>query len=252
MNKELPFKSHFLELRRLVIQTAAFFICMLIISYVYAEEIYAFLLKPLLECCSTGKREIVYTELTEAFVTYLELAFLVAMLVTIPFLFIRILGFILPGLEPTEKKYAYLLLCSVPSLFLIGITVAYKYAFAAAWKFFLSFEGPVHAGSGVSIKLYPKISEYLHLALQIMFSFGIAFQLPVILILLNKIGLLTVNTLKQNRRIVIVLIFAIAAVVTPPDALSQIILASIMILLYEISIFGCMMFNEVKKGKGNA
>ena len=249
MNKELPFKIHFLELHRLVIQTSAFFLCTLIASYVYAKEIYIFLLRPLLECCGEGKREMVYTELTEVFITYLELAFFVAMLVTIPFLFIQILVFALPGLKPMEKKYAYLLLCSIPSLFLIGIIIAYKYAFAAAWKFFLSFESSMHAGSGVSIKLYPKISEYLHLALQIMFSFGIAFQLPVILIFLNKTGLLTVSTLKQNRRIVIVLIFAIAAVITPPDALSQIILASIMILLYEISIFGCMMSNEVKKVK---
>jgi sec-independent protein translocase protein TatC len=182
----------------------------------------------------------VYTELTEAFVTYLELAMFVAILVTIPFAFIQAFAFALPGLKPKEKRYAYLLLLSVPSLFLIGITIAYKYVFAAAWKFFLSFET---SSGGISIKLYPKISEYLHLALQIMFSFGIAFQLPVVLILLNKIGLITVEMLRANRRIVIVIIFAIAAVVTPPDAMSQIILASIMILLYEISILGCRALN---------
>ena len=241
MIKNLPFKIHFWELRRRIIQTAAFFILAFIISYVYAKDIYVFLLKPLLECCGSS-REIVYTQLTEAFLTYLELAFFVAMLITTPFLFTHIFIFILPGLKSSEKKYAYLLLFAVPSLFLTGITIAYKYIFAAAWKFFLSFEHPINTTNMISIKLYPKISEYLDLALQILFSFGIAFQLPIILILLNKIGLITVNTLKKNRRIVIVLIFAIAAVITPPDALSQIILASIMILLYEISILGCSMF----------
>lgn len=241
MTKDLPFKIHFLELRRRIIQTAAFFILILAVSYIYAKEIYVFLLNPLLECCGSG-REIVYTQLTEAFVTYIELAFFVAILITIPFLFIQIFRFSLPGLKSSEKKYAYLLLFAVPILFMLGIAIAYKYVFAAAWRFFLSFESPIKAGQSISIKLYPKISDYLHLALQIMFSFGIAFQLPVVLILLNKIGLLTVATLKKNRRIVIVLIFAIAAVITPPDVLSQIILAAIMILLYEISILGCIMF----------
>ncbi|NRA73338.1 MAG: twin-arginine translocase subunit TatC [Rickettsiales bacterium] len=241
MTKDLPFKTHFLELRRHITRVAVFFVLIFMASYIYAKEIYMFLLNPLLKCCG-GNREIVYTQLTEAFMTYLELAFFIALLVTIPFLFMQIFIFALPGLKSHEKKYAYLLLCAVPSLFLIGITISYKYILIAAWKFFLSFETSANVENAISIKLYPKISEYLHLATQIMFSFGIAFQLPVILILLNKIGLLTVNTLKKNRRIVIVLIFAIAAIITPPDALSQIILASIMILLYEISILGCVIF----------
>ncbi len=247
MNKNLPLKVHLLELKRRILQSAGFFIIMFIASYVYSEEIFAFLLEPLLECCGGGSREMIYTELTEGFVTYLELAFFVSVLVTIPFAAMQIFLFALPGLKSTERKYAYLLLVSIPSLFLMGITIAYEYVFAASWKFFLSFENSIKAGnSEISIKLYPKISEYLHLALQIMFAFGIVFQLPIILILLNKIGLLTVQTLKANRRIVIVIIFAIAAIVTPPDAMSQIILASIMILLYEVSIVICGVLNRNK------
>jgi sec-independent protein translocase protein TatC len=247
MHKPLTFKKHFIELKRHIVRSAVFFILSFTASYIYSKEIFSFLLEPLLECCGDSITEIVYTELTEAFVTYLELAFFVAMLVTIPFLFVQIFMFALPGLKRNEKKFAYLLLLSVPSLFIIGITIAYKYVFAAAWRFFLSFESSITTAQGISIKLYPKISEYLHLALQIMFSFGIAFQLPVILILLNKIGLLSLWALRSNRRIVIVIIFSIAAVVTPPDAMSQIILASIMIFLYEISILGCMILNKNKQ-----
>jgi sec-independent protein translocase protein TatC len=127
----------------------------------------------------------------------------------------------------------------------MGAFVAYYFIFPEAWKFFLSFENT--SLENLPIKLEARISEYLSLSSQIILAFGIAFQLPIAITLLNKIGLISVSWLKKQRRFAIVTIFIVAAVITPPDVLSQLALASIMILLYELSILLCIFFNNKNK-----
>ena len=244
---KLPFTSHLVELRKAIKQVLLFFLIAFILSYIFSEKIYGILLKPFVEISSSGT--IIYTNLTEAFVTYIELSFFAALLLTLPVLCFQILSFSILALAKNERRFAYFLASMMPLLFISGVLIAYFYAFPAAWRFFLSFESSNYAGLGISLKLYPKIEEYLALSIQIMLAFGIAFQLPVMLVLLTKLNLLSIKTLKAHRRIVIVMIFIIAAIITPPDALSQIILGSFMIFLYEASIILCSLLANTNNAK---
>ncbi len=245
MDKQLALVEHFVELRKVVLRVALFFLCAFVVSYVYAEEIFGILLKPFVSSMSTlDHREIIYTSLTEAFVVYIQLAFFTALLVTLPCLCFQIFAFVMPALSNKEKKFACVLLCMVPLLFVAGVLTAYLYAFPAAWKFFLSFEKPNYAHLGLPLKFYVKLEEYLALAVEVMLAFGFAFQIPAVLVFLNRVGVLPIKTLRAQRKLVIVLIFIVAAVITPPDALSQIILASVMIMLYELSIFLCILLKD--------
>lgn len=239
MATKTPFLSHLAELKKVIKRVLLFFFGTFILSYIFSEKIYGLLLRPFVKLAVLGSREIIYTSLTEAFVTYIELSFFVALLLSLPFLCFQILAFTIPALSKNERQFAYFLAGMMLLLFIAGISAAYFYAFPAAWKFFLSFENSNYAGLGISLKLYPKIEEYLALSVQIMLAFGIAFQLPVMLVFLTRLKLLSIKTLRKHRRLVIVIIFVIAAIITPPDALSQIILASFMILLYEASIVLC-------------
>lgn len=238
MATKANFAFHFAALKNTIKRVLLFFLCMFGLSYFYAEEIYGVLLKPFVNEAGV-RRDIIYTSLTEAFVTYIELAFFTALLITMPFLSMQVLFFTMPALKKAERHFAYFIASMIPMLFILGVLMAYFYAFPAAWKFFLSFERANYARLGIALKLYAKLEEYLSLSVQIMLAFGITFQLPVLLVFLTKAKLLSIRTLKESRRIVIVIIFIIAAIITPPDALSQIILASFMIVLYEISIMLC-------------
>jgi len=244
IEKQAAFIEHFRELKNKVVFVLLFFLAAFLISYIFSEKIYTFLLAPLSEYyISEGKQgSIIYTGLTEAFFTYIKIAFLSALFFTIPFFTLQFFSFVAPGLKKQEKKLLVVCLLATPLLFLLGAFVAYYFIFPSAWKFFLSFES-ASVGS-IPIKLEARISEYLSLSSQIIIAFGMAFQLPVALTLLNKIGLISVDWLRKQRRLSIVIIFIVAAVITPPDVLSQVVLAGIMIFLYEISILLCIFFNN--------
>jgi sec-independent protein translocase protein TatC len=151
--------------------------------------------------------------------------------------------FIAPGLYRSEKKVIIPFFIASPLLFIIGSALAYYYLIPSAWRFFLSFE----QHGNIPILLEARISEYLSTVLEIVIGFGIAFQLPLIMIILVKLGILTTYTLSSKRKYAIVAIFIIAAILTPPDVFSQISLAIPLLLLYEISLLICHKFENKKE-----
>lgn len=228
-------KTHFIELKKRLIYVLIVFFISFLCSYYFVEDIYKFLLKPLLSQWENKDRSMIYTNLAEIFFSYLSLAYYVSMFVTIPFFICQIYIFIAPGLYKHEKKHILPFLIASPVLFILGAVFVYYVIFPVAWKFFLSFEN-YSFGTHIPMKLEAKVSEYLSIVINMIIAFGIAFQMPILLALLAKVGLITDKTLKEKRKYAIVFIFVIAAILTPPDAITQIGLAIPMMILYELSI----------------
>lgn len=231
--------AHLKELKRRLLYAAAAFVVGMIISYLYAAELYQFLLTPLTEAYGdTAGKRLIYTNLTEAFFTYLKLASFGGVVISFPMLAAQIYGFVAPGLYKKEQSVILPYLIIAPALFLLGAAMAYYLVMPMASKFFLSFETPGMAG-GLPIQLEARVSEYLDLMIHFILGFGIAFQLPVILTLLVQMEMIEASFLTRKRRHAIVVIFSIAAVMTPPDVMSQILMALPLMLLYELSIIVC-------------
>lgn len=232
------FSEHFLELKKRLGIVLVWFVTATLTSYSFSGEIFQFLLQPLID--SSGEiRRVIYTGLTEAFFTYLSLSAFVGFLISIPIIAFEAYLFIAPGLYETERKIAKLLLASSPLLFIIGGLFVFYFVIPKAWSFFISFE---MSSGQTPIVLEAKISEYLSLVIKLIMAFGIAFQMPVILIILCLAKILSPEQLALKRRIAIVINFIIAGIITPPDILSQISLAIPMVLLYEFSILGSRYF----------
>lgn len=221
------------------------FIVAVCVCYGFADNIYAFLVQPLSEAFpDPSSRRLIYTGLTEAFMTYLRLALFAGFLVSFPMIAAQIYLFLAPGLYKQEKRAFLPYLIAAPAMFTVGAAFVYYGIFPAAWTFFLGFE-TADAG-GLPIQLEARMGDYLSLVMHLIIAFGLSFQLPVVLVLLVKSGLMQLETLKKGRRYAIVIIVAIAAVITPPDVFSQIALSVPLYMLYEVSILLC---RNVKKEK---
>ncbi len=245
------FTSHFAELRSRLFNSLIFIFIAFIISYIFAEQIYNFLVDPYAQAVKDDQnsRRLIFTALHETFITYIKVAFFSAVFLGSPVLLIQIYKFIAPGLYKNEKKAILPYLISTPILFLLGGFLVYYLVMPLAIKFFLSFE-TLGSNSTLPIQLEAKVNEYLSLIMRLIFAFGISFQLPILLNLLARIGIVNSNYLKTRRRYVIVIIFALAAILTPPDPITQVGLAIPLLLLYELSIF-TVKFIEKKKEKEN-
>ena len=180
-------------------------------------------------------RRLIFTALHEAFLTYLKVSFFAALFISSPIFLTQIWKFIAPGLYKNEKQALLPYLIATPALFILGGCLVYYLIMPLAIKFFLSFESVAEPGI-IAIQLEAKVNEYLSLIMRLIFAFGISFQLPIILSLLARIGIIDSEYLKLRRKYVVVIIFAIAAILTPPDPITQIGLAMPLLLLYELSI----------------
>ena len=245
-NNQNSFTEHFTELRSRLLKSILFILFIFVVSYTFAQEIYNILVDPYAKAVKDDgtSRRLIFTALHETFITYLKVAFFAALFFGSPLLLIQIYKFIAPGLYKNEKKALLPYLICTPILFLLGGLLVYYLVMPLAIKFFLSFES-IGSPTSLPIQLEAKVNEYLSLIMRLIFAFGISFQLPILLNLLARVGVVNSNYLKKTRRYVIVIIFAVAAILTPPDPITQIGLAIPLLLLYELSII-TVKFTEKK------
>ncbi|WP_420137340.1 twin-arginine translocase subunit TatC [Sphingomonas sp.] len=240
-----PLLDHLIELRkRLIWSFASLGICFAICFY-FAHPILAFLVHPLK---AAGQNKIVYTQVFGGFITEVKVAFFAGLMLAFPVIANQLWQFIAPGLYRKEKKALLPFLIATPVLFLMGASMAYFIAIPLALKFLYGFSGDL---GGIKQEALPELSNYLSTIMQFLFGFGAAFLLPVLLMLLERAGIVTRQQLIKFRRYAIVVNFAIAMVLSPPDAGSMFLMALPLVVLYEVAIVG-IWFTERKRKRETA
>ena len=251
---QMSLMDHLTELRSrllisIVVFVVLFLLCLVKIgdpSSSIADQVYFFLQKPLADLLSERGGRMIFTGLHEGFFTQIKVAFFTSISISLPIILMQVWKFVAPGLYKNERNAMLPFMIATPFLFILGAAMVYYMVIPLAWQFFLSFE--INPGQGaLPIEVEPRISEYLSLVMRLMFAFGLSFELPVVLLLLVKSGFVTPEGLASKRRYAILTSFVAAAILTPPDVISQVMLATPIIILYEISIIAARIMYKKDK-----
>lgn len=248
---KMPLMAHLVELRQRVMYAAGAFIVAFGICMVFADEIYSYLAAPLMEqLAARGQADVgmIYTALWEGFFTQIKVGFFAGLCLSFPFIAYQLWIFIAPGLYKRERSAFRPFLLATPLLFIAGAAIAYYGIFPLAWDFFLDFQSDGTEGH-VRTEVLPRISEYLSIVMKMIFAFGLAFELPVLLSLMAKAGLVSAKGLASKRKYAIVAIVSVSAIITPPDVFSQVGLSVPLYGLFEVSIWLARMIEKQKEAK---
>ena len=233
---QAPMIGHLIELRSRLIWVMGAMILGTAVCFGFAQQIYGFLVAPLADAMGpddTGR--LIYTGLTEAFFTYIKVAFFAGIFITFPVLLIQLWRFIAPGLYKNERSAFLPFIIATPVLFFLGGAVVYAFVLPLVVDFFLGYQSTA-SQTALPIQLEARVSEYLSLVMTMVFAFGLCFQLPVLLTLMGKAGLITAQALARKRKYALIVALIAAAILTPPDIISQIMLGGAIMILYELSI----------------
>lgn len=247
-DNKMPLLDHLIELRQRLLYSVIGLIVIFLICFYFAGDLFNFLVQPLVDIWKErgelSQHRFIFTALQEKFFTDIKVAFFAALFFAFPLIASQIWLFVAPGLYRNEKRAFLPFLIATPILFFIGAAFVYYVVMPVAWAFFYDYSVNPGSVDSPKIELEARVAEYLALSMRLIFAFGISFELPVIITLLARVGMATSAGLKQKRRYAVVLAFVAAAVLTPPDPLSQIGLALPIIALYEISILSARMIER--------
>lgn len=244
-----PLLDHLIELRTRLLRCFVYFVVAFGLAFSQADKVFDFLVQPLVEASGNGAR-LIYTKLYDAFLVEIRVAAFAGFCLAFPFIANELWRFVAPGLYKREQRALLPFLLATPVLFTMGAALAYYVVMPAAFRFFLGFQQTGGVG-GINREALPAMGEYLDLVTSMIMAFGVAFLLPVLLMLLERSGIINRAQLQAGRRYAVVAAFVVAAVLTPPDLGSQVALAVPLMLLYEVSIIG-IWFTEKRRAKAKA